>query len=317
MIGLDPLTPFGRAWGASGVQNFDGKGYPFHRWLSMIPGFDFNGMTFVGKSMTCDPTPGNMDLDDNLMPTTWKPSCIKVNLWKAAVLNAVGLSNPGAEALFAKDMWQRMTHPFFLSFAPQGADEAERLENVRRFAAIFLRHLPNFHAMVGLQLNITCPNSKEDAGESGRLVIESQSALDELRCLGIPVATKLNILMPPEMAREIERHPTCAGTVISNAVAWKDLGSLGISGKALFGSDESPLARFGGGGLSGAPLLPHVLKWVRDARSAGMRKHINAGGGIMRPRDALLMKEAGATSISIGSMAIVRPYNVQPTIKAA
>jgi phosphoribosylformimino-5-aminoimidazole carboxamide ribonucleotide (ProFAR) isomerase len=48
-----------------------------------------------------------------------------------------------------------------------------------------------------------------------------------------------------------------------------------------------------------------------------LRKHINAGGGILRPRQVNQMFAAGASSVFIGSVAILRPWNVQPAIRTA
>lgn len=319
MADLDPLAPFGPVWGASGVENFFGvdEGYPFHKWFGMIPGFDFRGMTFVAKSTTVEPRAGNMPLDGNLMPVEWKPPCIRVNFSKAAVLNAVGLSGPGAEALFAADKWQKRTQPFFLSFAPQGATPEDRCWDGMRFAEIARRHIPQFHALVGLQFNITCPNTGDDVTDAERLAEEAIIMLAELRLIGIPIVVKVNVLMPPYIAIRIAKHPACAGITVSNAVPWAALPWLNIDRKKLFGSDESPLAEFGGGGLSGAPILPHVIRWVKNARTIGIWKHINAGGGIMRSRDVFRLRNAGASSVSLGSIAIVRPWRVQKTILAA
>lgn len=74
-----------------------------------------------------------------------------------------------------------------------------------------------------------------------------------------------------------------------------------------------PLAQFGGGGLSGWPLRWHVNKWIRTARTAGIEKHINAGGGIFGPLGVWRAKLAGADSISLGSIAAVRPWMLGPT----
>jgi dihydroorotate dehydrogenase len=77
----------------------------------------------------------------------------------------------------------------------------------------------------------------------------------------------------------------------------------------------SPLSKLdlpipGAGGLSGAPLLPLVLQQIRELRKAGFTKHINGGGGILYARDVKEMYEAGANSISIGSVAFLNPWAI-------
>jgi dihydroorotate dehydrogenase len=109
----------------------------------------------------------------------------------------------------------------------------------------------------------------------------------------------------------------CDGICISNTIPWAALPSVGINRRALFGTDESPLERYGGGGLSGAPLLPLVAHWVYRARCVGITKHINAGGGILHPDNLDNLKTLGADSVSLGSIAILRPWRLQATIRRA
>src|SRR4051794_20119064 len=89
-------------------------------------GLRFDEATFVAKTTTVEPRAGNMPLKGTT-PREWKPRCIAVNVREAAVLNAVGLSGPGLEALLADGRWQARTDPFFLSFMAVEADPAERL----------------------------------------------------------------------------------------------------------------------------------------------------------------------------------------------
>lgn len=316
----DPLQNFGTIWGASGATNFFHQGWPFHEILKRrCPGFDLSRMTFVAKTMTTAPREGNMPSDPtDQMPLEARPKCIRVNWWHAAALNAVGLTNRGAKMLFTIGKWQEMAHPFFLSFAPQGANAEERYQDTLKFAGIAIREIPQFHAQIGLQLNITCPNTEGDvSGKNAEaLVNEAMTMLTALMCLGIPIVVKLNALMPPETAAKIGEHSACTGITVSNALPWTSLPGLGIDRVRLFGSDISPLAEFDGGGLSGAPLFPIVERWVRGVRNAGFRKHLNAGGGIMKATHPELLKYAGANSISIGSMLFLRPWRVKKTIDA-
>ena len=317
----DPLERFGPVWGASGATNFFDQGWPFHEKLKRwCPGFNLDRMTFVAKTMTTDPREGNMPSEPLYqMPLEKRPKCIKINWRRAAALNAVGLTNRGAKTLFAIGKWQEMKYPLFLSFAPQGANAEERYQDAVKFGEIALREIPRFHALVGLQLNITCPNTGDDVTGSNAdaLVEEAMAMLTELAVVGIPIVVKVNALMPPEAAMKIGGHAACAGITASNALPWASLPGLGIDRVRLFGSDESPLAEFGGGGLSGAPLFPIVERWVKSVREAGFRKHLNAGGGIMKASHPELLKYAGADSVSIGSMLFLRPWRTESTIDMA
>ena len=127
---------------------------------------------------------------------------------------------------------------------------------------------------------------------------------------------KFNILAPVCAVREISRDPHCDAICVSNTIPWGKLPER-INWKKLFGSEISPLAEFGGGGLSGKPLLPLVAEWVRKARLCDVKKPINAGGGILSPDDLVPLRLAGASSVFIGSVATLRPWRVKKIIKKA
>ncbi len=321
---MDALDRFGPVWGASGVQNFFGQGWTYHekfkRWFPR--GFDFTGMTFCAKTTTVDRCEGKMPFNEKtLMNKEALPRCIVVNPWLlfwGVALNAVSLSGPGLENLLQRNEWQMRAEPSFISYAPQGATAPEEIVDALRFVTILNRALPAFRARVGLQLNLSCPNTGENKTDMQALVNKAFALLDTLHVLHIPIVVKLNILMPPIAAEQIASHPACNGICISNTIPWEDLPSVGISRRFLFFSNTSPLQKRvrKNGGLSGKPLLPLVIRWVREARHIGITKHINAGGGILCPKNVLTVHYAGADSFSLGSIAFLRPWNLQPTIQA-
>jgi phosphoribosylformimino-5-aminoimidazole carboxamide ribonucleotide (ProFAR) isomerase len=69
--------------------------------------------------------------------------------------------------------------------------------------------------------------------------------------------------------------------------------------------------------LSGAPLLELVIDWLCQAQCAGIKKPINAGGGILCPRDVERLHGMGASSIFIGSAINLRPWRVKKIIRKA
>lgn len=313
------LERFGPVWGASGVQGFFGEGYWFTRWLKFLTlGLSSSpGATFVAKTVTLNRNEGNMRLrEDGITPVEWFPECIIVKWWKGIALNAVGLSNFGIEFYLNQGRWQGRRKPYFLSFMPVGKTAEEREGEMKQFVSALNFCLHRFSAKIGLHLNLSCPNTEVDLFE---LTGKTLTLLDIASELQIPLVVKLNVLVPVKTALTISQHPACDGICISNTIPYGQLRGAppyGIDWKKLFGSDASPLAAdFGiSGGLSGQPLLPIVAKWVREAREAGITKHINAGGGILWPWHAWKLYRAGADSISIGSMAFLRPWNIQPTI---
>jgi dihydroorotate dehydrogenase len=304
---------FGSVLDASGVRGFFGEGYWYHRWM---PGLDFTGSTFVAKTTTLHPRAGNMPLKaDGLSPRELRPKCIVVKPFQGVALNAVGLSGPGAAALLEDGRWQGRREPFFLSFMSVAATAEERHAEFRGFLDLLRPQLPRFKAPVGLQINFSCPNVGLHAED---LVREVKASLDAAAFVGfgMPLMPKFNALLSIAAALEIGRHPACAAICVSNTIPWGQYPEL-IDWKGIFGSEESPLKRFGGGGLSGRPLLPITAAWIERARTYGFDKPINAGGGILSPEDVAVMKDAGADSVFLGSIAMLRGWRVRSAIKAA
>ncbi len=254
--------------------------------------------------------------DDMMTPKEKFPKCVHITpkmWWNGIVLNAVGLTGPGARELLAKGEWQQRTKPFMISFMSVAPTSKKRLAELEEFVELLWRYLPDFRATIALQLNFSCPNTGHDTTE---LFDEVGMALEIASVLGIPLLPKFNLLITPTQALEISKHKHCAGicvtntfpfgTILPNVWWWKH-----------FGNDNpkySPLAEFGGGGLSGKPILPHLIKWIKDFRELGGTCHLNAGGGILGPIGAVRLFSAGADSIALGTIAMLRPWMMLPTI---
>ena len=306
---------FGPVLGASGVQNFFGEGYAFHKVTDPFKHL-FNGIAFVSKTTTLKKRVGNMPLKkDGITPSELKPSCIKVKFRKGVVLNSVGLSGPGAIALLEDGRWQKRTKPFFISFMAVGVTAEDRIRELSNFVLLLQQYLSRFNALVGLQINYSCPNLGHHVDQD-RLIYETKQGLSSASELNIPLTLKFNALTPVGIVKTISEHKSCDAICISNTIPWGELPNR-IDWEGLFGSNVSPLAHLGGGGLSGVPLLPIVAEWVKQARDAGIRKHINAGGGILCPNGVDLLYGAGADSVSLGSIRILRWWRMKETIKRA
>ena len=301
--------------GASGVQGFFDEGYKNHRFFKALFGsrFSFEGMTFVAKTTTLNERKGNMPLGpDRITPIEIKPRCVFVNFrsWrKGAALNSVGLAGPGAQFLLDTGRWQARTDSFFISFMSVEPTRAGRMEELKTFVALLKHYLPGFRGKVGLQINFSCPNVGLHPEE---LIAEIAEALDIASVLGIPLVPKINMLVSPRLAAEITSHRFCDALCVSNTLPWGALPNE-INWKDIFGTDESPLKDLGGGGLSGAPLFPLLIRWLEGARG-DVSKPIIAGGGIMSKRDVKVLSYIKPAAISLGTIAMLRPWRLQETI---
>lgn len=301
---------FGCVSNASGARGFFGEGYWFHFFLRLL-GLDWGGSTFVAKTTTLWPRKGNLSLGaDGITPREFFPRCIKVYPWQGVVLNAVGLSGPGAKALLEKGEWQKKSDPFFLSFMATGDYRQQRIAEMRLFVEMLQGRKSYFQAPFGLEINFSCPNVGLNTEE---LVGEVGEVLDIAGKLDIPLVPKFNALVAPETARAITDHSACDAIVVSNTIPFGQLPSK-IYWQGTFGLKNSPLAHLKGGGLSGRPLLSVVLEWIIAARRAGIRKPIIGCGGILSRPDIILMRNAGASAVQLGSVCLLRPWRLKRMI---
>jgi dihydroorotate dehydrogenase len=303
----------GSVFVASGTLNFFGEGWRHHKIFKMLFGLSFNGATFVSKTTTLNYRKGNLALNANLQPQLLFPDCVRVRSVKGVVLNSVGLSGPGAKHLFAQGLWQKRTEPFLISFMAVDATKEKRVKEAKKFAEILAKELPNFSVKIGLELNISCPNT---AHEPSKLVDDAVDQLQAFANLGIPVVLKINALTPVDVVIRITDSGLCDAITVSNTIPWGQLPEK-IDWQGIFGSTESPLKHLGGGGLSGYPLLPIVARWISEARKGGVSIPIIGGGGILKKTDVDFLHRHGADAIAVGSVAILRPWRVKGIIKRA
>ncbi|OGY95774.1 MAG: hypothetical protein A2543_01265 [Candidatus Komeilibacteria bacterium RIFOXYD2_FULL_37_8] len=305
---------FGNVFLASGALNFFGEGWPYHRLYKIMPGFDFSGATFISKTTTLYQRTGNMPLTANLQPKQLMPVCIKVYPFRGVVLNSVGLSGPGVQVLLNLNQWQKIQEPFLLSFMAVDTTPQKREEEIRIFTDLLRQALSDFLTPIGLEINISCPNTQHNPNE---LIKEVVSQLEIASKLRIPLMVKLNVLASPHAVKEICDSGLCDGIECSNTIPWGQLPDL-VHWNDLFGVTISPLAKLGGGGLSGWPLVEIVTDWIKRVRDTGITIPIIAGGGIGCRRDyrqgILAHQEAGANGISIGTAMMIRPWRIRKII---
>lgn len=288
------LSDFGKVWCASGARGWFGEGYWYDR-------HRLNNTTFVAKTTTWEARKGNMLLN-GLAPKAWYPDCIRVNFQAGAVLNAVGLSGPGAEALFDKGIWQSRVRPTILSFMAADSSRNIRMMKLQSYIRLLQRELPRFKAPVALQLNFSCPNADLDPSF---LVHDMRAAIEIARSLGIAIVPKVNCLVPPLALAGIKGIDALC---ISNTIPWGKLPEM-IPWEKLFGQ-VSPLARYGGGGLSGNAIIPPIVDWLN--RSILNVPIVTTAGQSIKHIAAM----SKATYFEIGTVNILRPWRVPSMIRS-
>lgn len=301
----------------SGARGFfSEKEYWYHHALSpwKALGMTFAGCGFVAKTTTFDPREGNMPRkEDGITPSEWKPKCIIVRPLEGVMLNAVGLAGPGAPNLIERGTWQKRKDPHFISFMAVSDTVDSRLQEHKAMVGLLHKHKPEFNAPFGVEENISCPNVGKDPS---LLVDEVGAMLDIVAPLNVPIRLKFNALVPPMAVARISKHPACDAITISNTIPWGLLPEK-IDWEGLFGSEKSPLAHLGGGGLSGWPLRAIVCDWIQNARDCGLTKPTWVCGGIDSAWAVRQAKNATAHGVQVCSVAIQRPWRMRNIIRTA
>ena len=195
---------------------------------------------------------------------------------REAMVNSMGLPNPGPEAAAANLAAIPRTAPRLVSLAD------EELEDVLKSFELLEPHAD------GIELNASCPNVSwgrdRDTEDHVRQLVAALAARTVR-----PLVVKLPPFTPD---RPAERDAiTALATVAAEAGA-----------SALSCSNTRPVfdvrQATGRGGLSGRPLFEGTLEAVSAARQAtGLP--VNACGGIFSAEDALACLEAGAATVQI------------------
>lgn len=220
--------------------------------------------------------------------------------WGHGLINAVGLTNPGARAM-AKHLTK--------------AKEIVHRQGALLFASIFARTIDEFpvtaEIIAGiepdlLEVDISCPN----IGEYGLPFAARESTAAQATELvkkaagNVPVAIKLapNVPNIGGLARVVEQ----AGADFITAVNT-------IPGMIIDARAAKPVLSNKTGGISGYALKPIALNCVAEIASR-ISIPIIGTGGINSGEDAVEMIMAGATAVGVGSAVYYRGVDVFNTL---
>lgn len=212
--------------------------------------------------------------------------------WGSGLINAVGLTNPGAEAEVAilADAKRRLASMGVRLFASIFADT---VENFARVAEIVSQAEPDL-----IEVNISCPNVASEFGEPFAASCPSAAAVTAAvkRATRIPVAVKLapNV---PDIA-QIARAVVAAGADAITAINT-------MPGLVVDPESGQPILSNKTGGISGPALKPIALRCIAEiARTTDVP--IIGTGGVLTGTDAAEMIMAGATAVGVGSAVYYR-----------
>ena len=218
---------------------------------------------------------------------------------KAGMLNAVGLQNPGVEAVVGHELPELAKiyrKPIIANVC--GFSLEEYVEVARRMCEV---------DNVGwIELNVSCPNVKHGGmsfGTDAGCAAEVTSAVKAV--CAKPVIVKLS----PNVT-----------DIVAIAQACQEAGADGLClintllGMRLDLQKRRPILANITGGFSGDAVFPVALRMVYQVAKV-CRIPIVGCGGISTARDVVEMMMAGASAVEIGTANLINPYACRDIIE--
>ena len=241
--------------------------------------YDINCLgTFSFKGTTLAPRYGN--------PTP------RIAEYAGGLLNAVGLQNPGVEAVIREEL-PRLREVFHKPV----------MANVSGFSieeyAQVCRQLDSEEQVGIIEVNVSCPNVKHGGMALGAT---PESAAAVTRAVKAVTKKPIYIKLTPNVA-----------DIAAVARACEDAGADGLSlintllGMRIDVKRRRPVLNNVTGGLSGPAVFPIALRMVYQvSRAVGIP--IMGMGGVSTAGDAIEMMLAGADAVQVGAANLRDPY---------
>jgi len=218
----------------------------------------------------------------------------------SGILNAVGLQNPGVDAVISDELprLRRVFHkPVMANISGFSLDE---------YAAVCER-LNECDSIGWYEINISCPNVHGGGMAFGT---DPKSAAQVTRAVKKvskkPIIMKLspNVTDISAVARACEEAGADAVSLINTFLAMRiDLRT------------RRPILANVTGGLSGPAVFPIALRMVRDVRRA-VRIPVVGMGGVSSAEDVIEMMLAGASCVEVGTANLVDPFACRDIVKS-
>ncbi len=249
--------------------------------------YDINCLgTFSFKGTTLDPRAGNP------LP--------RIAEGNAGMLNAVGLQNPGLDAVIDDELPKlaKVFHKPVIANV-SGFSVSEYAEVCRRL---------NAEPQVGwLEVNISCPNVHGGGmsfGTDPKAAAEVTKAVRQVTTKPVIVKLSPNVTDIVSIARACEDAGADAVSLINTVM------SMRIDLKT-----RRPVLANITGGLSGPAIFPLALRMVWQVYEA-VKIPIIGLGGVQSAEDVIEMMLAGATAVQVGAANLVDPFVCRNIIEA-
>jgi dihydroorotate dehydrogenase (NAD+) catalytic subunit len=216
----------------------------------------------------------------------------RVAEFTGGMLNAIGLANPGVEAVAGVELPWLAAHlrhaRVLVSVVGSTVDD---------YVAV-LRRLAGQAVVTAFELNVSCPNTARGGEEFGA---DDGVLADLVRRCAAATATPLVVKLAPTLP-DIAR--TAAAAAAAGAAGFTVVNT--IPG-ALFETDGHARLGYGQGGVSGPALLPIAVLATRRVRERTAKPVIGVGG-VRSMDDVAQLLDAGASLVAVGTAALAAPH---------
>ena len=249
--------------------------------------YDINILgSFSFKGTTREPRFGN--------PTPRIAECT------AGMLNAVGLQNPGIDAVISEELPRLRTFfhkPVIANISGFSVEEyaycCERIDGEEQVGII--------------EVNVSCPNVRHGGmsfGTSPEAAAEVTRAVKAVTTKPVFIKLSPNVTDIAAIARACE-EAGADGICLINTMLGMRIDTL--RRRAIIANTT--------GGFSGPAIFPVALRMVYQVSKA-CRIPVMGCGGVQSARDVVEMMMAGATAVQVGAANLVNPYASKEIVEA-
>ena len=210
----------------------------------------------------------------------------------SGMLNAVGLQNPGIDAVIAEEVPNiaKIFHgPVIANVG--GFSLQEYAENCAK--------LNDVEQVSILEVNISCPNvhaGGKNFGSDPRAAAEVTRTVKAVTKKRVFMKLSPNVTDITEIARAVEDGGADAVSLINT-----------LRGMRIDVNTHRPILKMNTGGMSGPAVLPVAVRMVWEVAQA-VKIPILGMGGVSRGEDAAQLMLAGATAVAVGTAMFADPF---------
>lgn len=217
----------------------------------------------------------------------------------SGMLNAIGLQNPGLEAVMSQRLpaLERFDVPIIANVA--GSTLEDYVEVCARIG-----DASNVHA---IELNISCPNVKEGGiafGTDPDVAFRLTQAVKKVAKVPVYVKLSPNVTNIVPIAQGIEAGGADGISMINT-----------LLGMRIDVKSRKPVLANQTGGLSGSAIKPVAIRLIHQVSHA-IDLPIIGMGGVYTVDDVLEMYMAGASAVAVGTANFTDPYVCPKLVEA-